>query len=190
MPKDGKSFFKFVMEGEDLLAGAETVTEEFMGELTRGTMGIYLMDFEIITRIRNCNNYPIMSPCVTKYFDEKYGKDMNSEFEKTKHRSQETFEGLFASENTTGCKLPCELTTYPVKEYRKFDMEYFTDPAVQNFLTKNNFTKSSAIMINHQKPQKLIQYEEVLEYDSSDFISDAGIKIQKFFHQTFSNIIS
>ena len=104
MPKDGKSFFKFVMEGEDLLAGAETVTEEFMGELTRGTMGIYLMDFEIITRIRNCNNYPLMSPCVIKYFDEKFGNGMNSESEKTKHRSQSTFEGLFALENKTGCK--------------------------------------------------------------------------------------
>ena len=99
--------------------------------------------------------------------------------------SQKTFEGLFASENTTGCKLPCELTTYPVKEYRIFDMEYFTDPAVQNFLTKNNYTKSSAIMINHQKPKELIQYEEVLEYDSSNFISDAGIKIQKFFIRLF-----
>ena len=64
-------------------------------------------------------------------------------------------------------------------------MEYFTDPAVQNFLTKNNFTKSSAIMINHQKPQKLIQYEEVLEYDSSDFISDAGIEIKKIFSSDF-----
>ena len=174
MPTGGKSFFKFVMEGEDVLAGAETVTEEFMGELKRETMGIYFMEFQIQTRMRNCNNYPIMSPCVSKYFDEKYGNGMYSDFEKTKHRSQSTFEGLFALENTTGCKLPCELTTYPVKEYRKFDIEYFSDPNVQNFLTKNNYTNSSAIMIHHQEPKTLTQYKEVLEYDFSDFISDAG----------------
>ena len=70
--------------------------------------------------------------------------------------------------------MPCQLTKYDVKEYRTFDLKYFPDIDVKNFLNKFNDSKSSVILINHQKSEMIVQHEEVLEYNAYDFISDAG----------------
>ena len=53
-------------------------------------------------------------------------------------------------------------------------VEYLPDPNIQKFLSEFNDTKSSVILINHQKSKTIQEYEEVLEYDGYKFISDAG----------------
>ena len=53
-------------------------------------------------------------------------------------------------------------------------VDYLPDPNVQNFLREFNDTKTSVILINHQKSKTIQEYEEVLEYDGYQFISDAG----------------
>ena len=75
--------------------------------------------------------------------------------------------------------MPCQLTKYDVTEYRTFELKYFADTDVKNILNGFNDSKSSVIVINHQKSEVIVQHEEVLEYNANDFISDAG-ELRKF----------
>ena len=174
MPKGGLFFFKYIMKDEDIFAGAETVTNSFVGELGSGLLGIYLLSFELEKNIRNCKMEPAITPCVTKYYNEIYGNNYKASFNLTRDRILTTFDGDKTLVGKTGCMIPCELTKYQVKEYRKFEVEYFPDPIVQNQLKEINDSKASLILINHQKSETILQHEEVLEYDAYKFISDSG----------------
>ena len=78
--------------------------------------------------------------------------------------------------------MPCELTKYQVQEYRKYEVEYLTDPMLKNQLKEFNDSKASLILINHQKTETILQHEEVLEYDAYKFISDSGnVSLDNYF---------
>ena len=79
--------------------------------------------------------------------------------------------------NVTDCGTGRTDLWYQVQEYRKYELEYLTDPMLKNQLKEFNDSKSSLILINHQKAETILQHEEVLEYDAYKFISDSG----KFF---------
>ena len=49
MEDDGVFLFKYIMKGEDIFAGAETVTNSYNGKLGCGMVGIYLMNFQLLT---------------------------------------------------------------------------------------------------------------------------------------------
>ena len=70
MPKGGLFFFKYIMKDEDIFAGAETVTNSFVGQLGSRLLGIYLLSFELEKKIRNCKMEPAITPCVDKYYKE------------------------------------------------------------------------------------------------------------------------
>ena len=78
--------------------------------------------------------------------------------------------------------MPCELTKYQVQEYRKYEVEYLTDPMLKNQLKEFNDSKASLILINHQKAETILQHEEILEYDAYKFISDSGnVSLDNYF---------
>ena len=176
MPKGGLFFFKYIMKDEDIFAGAETVTNSFVGQLGSRLLGIYLLSFELEKKIRNCKMEPAITPCVDKYYKETYGNSYKTRFNMTRDRILTTFDGDKTLVQKTGCMIPCESTKYHVQEYRKFEVEYFPDPLVQNQLKEFNDSKLSMILINHQKSKTILQHEEVLEYDAYKFISDSGKK--------------
>ena len=176
MPNGGLFFFKYIMKDEDIFAGAETVTNSFVGQLGSRLLGIYLLSFELEKKIRNCKMEPAITPCVDKYYKETYGNSYKTRFNMTRDRILTTFDGDKTLVHKTGCMIPCELTKYHVQEYRKFEVEYFPDPLVQNQLKEFNDSKLSMILINHQKSNTTLQHEEVLEYDAYKFISDSGKK--------------
>ena len=174
MPKGGFFIFKYIMKDEDIFAGVETITNSFMGEIGSGLLRIYLMSFDLVKNLRNCKMEPAITPCVTKYYNEMYGNSYKTSFNKTKDLVLTAFDGGKTLVRKTGCMMPCELTKYQVQEYRKYEVEYLTDPMLKNQLKEFNDSKASLILINHQKAETTLQHEEVLEYDAYKFISDSG----------------
>ena len=93
MEDDGVFLFKYIMKGEDIFAGAETVTNSYNGKLGCGMVGIYLMNFQLEKSIRNCKEVEIITPCVIKYFEQEYKNDYKTRFNMTNNRTLTSFSG-------------------------------------------------------------------------------------------------
>ena len=94
MENDGVFLFKYIMKGEDIFAGAETITNTYNGKLGCGMVGTYLLNFELEKLIRNCKEVEIITPCVIKYFEQVYGNDYKTRFNMTSDRTLRSFSGI------------------------------------------------------------------------------------------------
>ena len=94
MEDDGAFLFKYIMKGEDIFAGAETITNTYNGKLGCGMAGTYLLDFELEKFIRNCKEVEIITSCVIKYFEQEYTNDYRTRFNMTTDRALTSFNGI------------------------------------------------------------------------------------------------
>ena len=93
MQEDGVFFFKYITKGEDIFAAAETVSNSFVGEIGGGICGIYLLNYEIETKIRKCDNVRVLTPCVNEHFEQVYGNNYKARFSLTSDRTITAFDG-------------------------------------------------------------------------------------------------
>ena len=93
MQQDGVFFFKYITKGEEIFAGAETVSNSFVGEIGGGKCGIYLLNYEIEKKIRKCDNVRVQTPCVNKHFQQVYGNNYTARFYLTSDRALTVFDG-------------------------------------------------------------------------------------------------
>ena len=126
--------------------------------------------------------------CVEKYLNATYKTNYESKFKRSEALVISTFNGQKDLEKETGCLKTCYNTVYDLTQFRKFEIKYFSEPKVKSFLKNSNDTVSPTIMINHQKSNKIIQHEEVLEYDLSNFVSDSGGTVGIFVGLSFWSI--
>ena len=174
MPSDGEVSLKVHMDGEDALAAAETITDAKFNRIELEKATVFTMDLEIEKHMRDCDNVPLITPCINSYFDKTYGTGYGNQFPKFHDRALTNFAGYTQVRNKTKCQLPCERTNFKLEEFTRFSMKRMMDPYVQEFWQSYNRSRIPGIIINHQKPEKVVQYEEVLEYDGNKFISDSG----------------
>ena len=153
-----------------------------------GDFAVFLLKFEEEKYLRFCKNEARMTPCIKKYLDKTYGTNYTSKFERSESLVISTFNGEKDLEKETGCLKTCYNTLYDLTQFRKFDIKYFSEPKIKTFLKTHNDTVSPTIMINHQKSNKIIQHEEVLEYDLAKFVSDSGGTVGIFVGLSFWSI--
>ena len=156
--------------------------------LGAGDLGVYLLNFETEKYIRDCENAPLVTACVKKFYDKNYGTNYNSKFNKTADLALTNFNGQQNLKKRTGCLKTCVRTKYDLTEFYKFAVKNMADPNIKGFLKQSNDTVSPTVIINHLKSEKIIQHEEVLEYDLSKFVSDSGGTIGIFVGLSFWSI--
>ena len=61
------------MEDDDLFIGHESITDTNEERLDEGKLLVYNLHYQLKKQIRNCENYQRMTPCVSEYFEKKYG---------------------------------------------------------------------------------------------------------------------
>ena len=177
-----------VTEGEDYFIGAETVTGMKLRNVKVNEFAVYLLGFELEERIRDCDDEPLITPCLKKYFETKYGTSYENRFNFTQDLALTNFAGYDNLKKVTGCRLPCKSTKYKIDDFNKFPMDDAVQPGMLKFLKSQNDSTIPAILINHQKVTEVKQYQEVLEYNGNKFIGDAGGIIGIFVGLSFWSI--
>ena len=61
------------MEDDDLFIGHESITDTNEEKIDEGKLFVYNLHYQLKKQIRNCENYQRMTPCVSEYFEKKYG---------------------------------------------------------------------------------------------------------------------
>ena len=175
MPANGEFYIKLVMDEEDSLVGTETISKSNQISINPQKMTILLMELELEKHLRHCNNVRRLTPCVEKFYYEKYGTGFENVFDRLNDKIAIMFGGYSSLIENTYCYMPCERTKYHLKEFLSFQMDRFLDPDVRQFLEDNSdISLIPGIMISHEKSQTIMQHEEVMEYDAIRLISDVG----------------
>ena len=200
------------MHDEDVIAGVETITNQNLIQINSGDVSFHLLQYQLISRMRNCNATKRLSPCVNEYYDRTYGHNANTVFDKKKDMKTakmggiERITGTFFSvtevttsyiigfnslSEITNCTQTCQVTNYITQELFTSQLDFTSDPLLMKFRNTgepHTGTQSSVLIIKHTKASKIIQHEEVLEYDLATMISDAGGIVGLFIGISFWSI--
>ena len=94
---------------------------------------------------------------------------------------------MLRSFSWTKCSYPCEVTKYHITRFAKMPTKHYA--LLDSVLHQNNSGRSpSVLMFKHSKMTKIIQHEEIMEYDGTHLISDVGGIVGVFVGISFWNI--
>ena len=187
--EDMNFLMKLNMEGDDSLhsnpnlAGSTTLT------MSPNEFQVYQLDFELKTLSRKCDDVARITPCIKKFFKNKYGINYQNQSAALVEEHLLFYGGKDAILKTTGCQLPCQQTIYKMNEYLNFKIKYFASEQIREIRsTFPNSENLPVILISHRKSDYILQYEEVLEYDLSRIISEVGGIVGIFLGLSFWSI--
>ena len=82
------------MHDEDVIAGVETITSQNFIQINSGDVSFHLLQYQLMSRMRNCNATKRLSPCVNEYYDRTYGYNANTVFEKKRDMKNAKMGGI------------------------------------------------------------------------------------------------
>ena len=180
---------KINMEGDDSLhsnpnlAGSTTLT------MSPNRFKTYQLDFELKTLFRKCDDVARITPCIKKFFKNKFGSNYLNQSMALYDEHLLLYEGEEAILKKAGCQPPCQQTIYKMNEFLNFKLKYFPSEDFKNIkFGLPNSEASPIILINHRKSDEIIQHKEVLEYDLSRIISEVGGIVGIFLGLSFWSI--
>ena len=98
------------MDEEDIFIGAETVSGISVDRLVPKQLGIYTLTYSLDKSIRKCDQTERMTPCVMKYYNNRYnGNGYKTDFYRRNAMAVDFFRGYEELASLTGIVM--EFTT-------------------------------------------------------------------------------